>query len=203
MDYRIYDRQKSLKLKTFDKVLVIGAGGIGSWVVMNLSLSGCVDEIHVCDNDVIEESNLNRTPFARHHIGLSKVWAIRELVSERRRDVNVVPMDGIVQSLDIDISSYDFIIDCSDGLMVKEWILSHEFKSYMKLGYDGWSVTIDGSRVMPWGEEHIGYMTVPSFIVPPQFLACVAVGSLLSGRLVEGFSTFDIRDVFCDVIDRS
>jgi len=194
----MYDRQESLDLKEYDKILVIGAGGIGSWVVMNLSLSGCVKEVHVCDSDVIEESNLNRTPFARHHIGMSKVWAIRDLVSERRHDVVVVPMNGIAQSLDIDIGSYDVIIDCSDGLMVKEWIISHEFVSpYMKLGYDGWSVTIDGSKVMPWDEGDTGYRTVPSFVVPPQFLACVAVGSLLSGDLdlVEGFKTFDVRDV--------
>ena len=195
MNDTMYDRQESLDLKEYGKILVIGAGGIGSWVVMNLSLSGCVKEIHVCDNDVIEESNLNRTPFARHHIGMSKVWAIRDLVSERRHDVVVVPMNGIVQSLDIDIGSYDVIVDCSDGLMVKEWILSQKFVSYMKLGYDGWSVTLDGSKVMPWDEGDIGYRTVPSFVVPPQFLACIAVGSLLSGDLVEGFKTFDVRDV--------
>ena len=195
MNDTMYDRQESLDLKEYGKILVIGAGGIGSWVVMNLSLSGCVKEIHVCDNDVIEESNLNRTPFARHHIGMSKVWAIRDLVSERRHDVVVVPMNGIVQSLDIDIGSYDVIVDCSDGLMVKEWILSQKFVSYMKLGYDGWSVTLDFSKVMPWDEGDTGYRTVPSFVVPPQFLACVAVGSLLSGNLVEGFKTFDVRDV--------
>jgi hypothetical protein len=191
----IYDRQESLDLNKFDKVLVIGAGGIGSWVVMNLALSGCIKEIHVCDSDVIEASNLNRTPFARHHIGMSKVWAIRDLVSERRHDVVVVPMNEIVQSLDIDICSYDVIIDCSDGLMVKEWMLSQKFVSYMKLGYDGWSVTIDVSKVMPWDEGDTGYHVVPSFVVPPQFLACVAVGSLLSGSLVEGLKTFDVRDV--------
>lgn len=195
MNDAMYDRQESLDLKEYDRILVIGAGGIGSWVVMNLSLSGCVKEIHVCDDDVVEESNLNRTPFARHHIGISKVWAIRDLVSERRHDVVVIPMNGIVQSLDIDIGSYDVIVDCSDGLMVKEWILSREFVSYMKLGYDGWSVTLDFSSSMPWDEGDTGYRTVPSFVVPPQMLASIAVGMLLNGDIPDEVKTFDVRDV--------
>lgn len=191
----IYNRQEVLKLRKYDKILVVGAGGIGSWVVLNIALSGCVKEIHVCDPDVIEDSNLNRTPFTRNHVGMRKVWAIRELVSERRHDVTVVPMDSIVQNIDMEDCEYDVVIDCSDGLMVKEWALAQEFATYMKLGYDGWSITVDGSTAMPWDEGDVGYHTVPSFVVPPQFLACVAVGALLSGDAIEGIKTFDVRDV--------
>ena len=197
MTGELYSRQEELNLEKYDKVLVIGAGGIGSWVVLNLALSGCVKEVHVCDPDKVEESNLNRTPFARSHIGMRKIWAIREIVAERRHDVVVVPMNGIVQSMDIDAEEYDVVVDCSDGLMVKEWALGQKFASYMKLGYDGWSVTVDGSDVMPWDEEgNTGYRTVPSFVVPPQFLACIAVGMLTGGGDVyDAMKTFDVRDV--------
>lgn len=192
----LYNRQEELDLKEYDKILVIGAGGIGSWAVMNLALSGCVDEVHVCDPDFVEESNLNRTPFARRHIGMSKVWAIRDIVSERRHDVVVIPMDGIVQNVGINISEYDVVLDCSDGLMVKEWAMAQKFESYMKLGYDGWSVTMDFSSVIPWDEGDTGYRVVPSFIVPPQMLASMAVGILLSGDIPDSVKTFDVRDIF-------
>jgi len=197
MTDELYNRQEELDLDKYGKILVIGAGGIGSWFVLNIALSGCVSEIHVCDPDFVEESNLNRTPFARSHIGMRKVWAIREIVAERRHDVVIIPMDGIVQNQDVDAKEYDFVVDCSDGLMVKEWAMSQEFSSYMKLGYDGWSVTVDGSDVMPWDDEgNTGYRTVPSFVVPPQFLACIAVGMLLGGRDAYNVTkTFDVRDV--------
>jgi len=191
----LYDRQETLDLVSYDSVLVIGAGGIGSWVVLDIALSGCVNNVSVCDPDTLEESNLNRTPFTRQHVGMKKVWAIRDLVSERRHDVTVIPLDGIVQSLDIDISGYDVVIDCSDGLMVKEWVIGQKFASYMKLGYDGWSVTIDGSNVMPWDDGANGYRTVPSFIVPPQLLAALAVGALLNGDIPNEVKTFDVKDV--------
>ena len=197
MTGELYNRQEELNLEKYDKVLVVGAGGIGSWFVLNLALSGCVNEIHVCDPDVVEESNLNRTPFARSHIGMRKIWAIREIVAERRHDVVIIPMDGIVQNQGIDAKEYDVAVDCSDGLMVKEWALSQKFVSYMKLGYDGWSVTVDGSDVMPWDDEgDTGYRTVPSFVVPPQFLACVAVGMLLGGGDAYNVTkTFDVRNI--------
>jgi len=196
MTGELYNRQKELDLEKHDKVLVVGAGGIGSWFVLDFALSGCVNEIHVCDPDIVEESNLNRTPFARSHIGIKKIWAIREIVAERRHDVVIIPMDGIVQNQDIDAKEYDVVVDCSDGLMVKEWAIGQEFASYMKLGYDGWSMTMDFTSVMPWDEGDTGYSTVPSFVVPPQLLAALAVGILLNGDIPNEVKTFDVRDIF-------
>ena len=199
MASELYNRQEELDLEKYDKVLVVGAGGIGSWFVFDLALSGCAKEIHVCDPDVVEESNLNRTPFAQSHIGMRKTWAIREIIAKRRHDVVIIPMDGIVQNQDIDAGEYDVVVDCSDGLMVKEWAMSQKFASYMKLGYDGWSITMDFSSVMPWDEGDTGYRTVPSFVVPPQILASMAVGILLSGNVPNEVKTFDVRDIFAKI----
>ena len=194
----LYDRQAELDLVNYDKVLVIGVGGIGSWVALDLALSGCVNEITVCDSDVLENSNLNRTPYCRRHIGMGKVWAIRDIVEERRHDVMVIPVKELVQNSGIEKDDFDFVIDCSDGIRVKEWALSIGIENYVKLGYDGWSVTMDFTKVMPWEEGEDGYRIVPSFVVPPQILAGLVTGILLSGEIpkdvVKTFSVHDILD---------
>lgn len=196
MTNELYDRQKTLELVEYDRALVVGAGGIGSWVVLNMALSGRVGEIVVCDPDVIEDSNLNRTPYMRQQVGMYKVWAIRELVTERRHDVMIVPEKCMVQNMESG-GDFDVVVDCSDGLRVKEWALTKKFPMYVKLGYDGWSATMDFSNVMTWGEiDGDGYSVVPSFVVPPVVLAALAVGMLLSGDIPNGVKTFDVRDIF-------
>jgi len=188
----MYDRQKTLGLRRLDAVVVVGVGGVGSWVALDLALSGCVKKLVLCDPDTVEESNLNRTPYRRDQIGERKVVAMCDLISERRDDVIAVPFFGTVQSM-FDVS-VEFVVDCSDGLRVKEWMKDRDEK-YLKLGYDAWSVTIDGTRDLPWGESS-GYETVPSFVVPPQYLAAVAVGMILDGNVIDGTETFDLREMF-------
>ena len=41
------------------KIAVLGAGGLGSVVIANLAAAG-VGELIICDNDIIDLSNLNR-----------------------------------------------------------------------------------------------------------------------------------------------
>jgi hypothetical protein len=189
-----YSRQRTLELEKFDKIMVVGVGGIGSWVALDLALSGQVRTICVCDNDVIEESNLNRTPYRTDQIGESKVWAIKDLIDERRNDVNVVPVDGFLQTAGKLVARYRNVIDCTDGLSVKDWAGKMDLDMYAKLGYDGFGVTIDCTTKMPWGTS-TGYDTVPSFIATPQFISSMVVGMILSGREFGGITTFDMRDV--------
>lgn len=60
-------------------IMVIGAGGVGSWVTLALAKMGCQD-IAVVDNDVVEEKNVPSQIYTLEQVGKPKVEALREIV---------------------------------------------------------------------------------------------------------------------------
>lgn len=192
----LYDRQKTLDLKIPHQATIVGCGGVGSWVALNFSLVG-VRKLILVDPDTVEESNLNRTPFRLSDVGKSKVQAISELIFERRSDCQVFAYQKRLEDLDnyqiAMIKQSDAIIDCRDTTanMISQ--------TTAKLGYDGFNVTIhlnpQSERV--WGEQQTTYTTVPSFLVPPQFLAALVTLYVVTKNSdsKEVIKTFDIREV--------
>lgn len=72
-------------------IIVGGAGGIGTWVIMFLSrvLSSTKGHIVVYDFDTVEEVNMAGQMFSKSQIGLPKVSAISETVSQFS-DISIV-----------------------------------------------------------------------------------------------------------------
>ncbi len=106
-------QQKLLKAK----VLVMGAGGLGSGVIMNLAALG-VGQIKVIDDGIIEESNFNRQLIHKYkNLGRAKVISAKDWISEYNPDIKV-EMDKIKLNefnyFNI-IQGYDIIIDCFDN----------------------------------------------------------------------------------------
>ena len=62
--------------------IIIGAGGVGSWVVSQLAQFG-VRHFTLLDDDVVKPHNLNRSVFSRESIGLPKTQALAEMLSAR------------------------------------------------------------------------------------------------------------------------
>lgn len=178
----INNRQKNL-IGDFSEhsAIVIGCGGIGNWVAINLALVG-VGQIILFDNDTVGASNLNRTLFKLSHIGQPKVKAVKDLIAERRKDTIVVANQEL---LTIDhmkkLEGVDFIFDCSDTSKIKDSISYVKNKArYIKLGYDGFEGTIcidDFSRGQ-WGTDN-SYTVTPSFFAPPQILSALAIIEML------------------------
>ena len=62
-------------------ITVIGAGAIGSFVVLGLAKIGA-GNLTVWDPDVFEEHNLSNQWYAPRHIGMSKVTALRRVTAD-------------------------------------------------------------------------------------------------------------------------
>jgi molybdopterin/thiamine biosynthesis adenylyltransferase len=106
--------QKKLKEA---KVLVVGAGGLGSPVLLYLAAAG-VGEIGIIDDDVVENSNLQRQVI---HIdannGMPKVFSAEQAM---KRQNPVVKVRGYNRRLTSEnaadlISEYDLVLDGTDN----------------------------------------------------------------------------------------
>lgn len=99
------------------KVLVIGAGGLGSPVILYLAAAG-VGTIGVIDDDEVDLSNLQRQIIHRTDcVGTAKVASAAQAVAAINPDVRVVP---IQTRLDRDnaraiIRDFDVVADGSDN----------------------------------------------------------------------------------------
>ncbi len=98
------------------KVLVIGAGALGSSALMYLAAAG-VGNIGIADYDVVELSNLQRQIIHRSDkVGALKTESAKETVKAINPDITVKLYSERVTYENIEeiISPYDFIIDGTD-----------------------------------------------------------------------------------------
>jgi len=99
------------------KVLIIGAGGLGSPSAMYLAAAG-VGTIGVVDYDMVDLSNLHRQIIHGHHnIGVPKVDSLRERLADINPDVHVITHNELLTSenaMDV-IKDYDIVVNGSDN----------------------------------------------------------------------------------------
>jgi rhodanese-related sulfurtransferase len=99
------------------KVLLLGAGGLGSPAALYLAAAG-VGTIGVVDNDVVDLSNLQRqVAHTTERIGTPKVDSAEETMKAINPDVNVVKYPVRLDASNIIeiIEGYDVIIDGLDN----------------------------------------------------------------------------------------
>lgn len=99
------------------KVLVVGAGGLGSPIVMYLAASG-VGTIGIVDFDVVDLSNLQRQIMhSVETIGIPKVDSAEKAIKAINPDVNVVKYNIKLTSENIlnIIKDYELVIDGTDS----------------------------------------------------------------------------------------
>ena len=99
------------------KVLLLGAGGLGSPAALYLAAAG-VGTLGIVDMDVVDASNLQRQILHNmERIGERKVDSAKKTLTSINPDVNVVTYDvrfGADNILDI-IDGYDVIVDGTDN----------------------------------------------------------------------------------------
>ena len=106
------------QLKLLDaKVLLLGAGGLGSPAAMYLAAAG-VGTIGIIDMDVVDESNLQRQILHNvDRVGDRKVDSAKKTLTALNPDVNVVTYDtrlGADNIMDI-LDGYDVVVDGADN----------------------------------------------------------------------------------------
>jgi molybdopterin/thiamine biosynthesis adenylyltransferase len=103
------------------KVLIIGAGGLGSPIALYLAAAG-VGEIGIVDGDVVDLSNLQRQIIhATNDVGIPKVESAKQKMLLINPNVKVNTYHTMISAdniLDI-IAPYDFVIDGTDNFATK------------------------------------------------------------------------------------
>ncbi len=99
------------------KVLVIGAGGLGSPAILYLAAAG-VGTIGIVDFDVVDYSNLQRQVIHNtERVGVSKVESAKRTVEMLNPDVKVITYNTMINKdniMDI-IKDYDVVLDGTDN----------------------------------------------------------------------------------------
>lgn len=108
------------------KVLVLGCGGVGGYVVEALARSG-IGTLVIVDFDNIDESNINRQIIALDStIGLKKVDVLEKRIKDINRDCNVIKIDKFITVDNLEeLFNYDidFFVDACDTTSVKKEII--------------------------------------------------------------------------------
>ena len=98
------------------KVLLIGAGGLGSPSALYLAAAG-VGTIGIVDFDVVDLSNLQRQILhTTDRIGFKKVESARIAINALNPDVTVIPHEEMIVGDNVEriIAGYDVILDGTD-----------------------------------------------------------------------------------------
>lgn len=124
-------------------VVVVGAGGVGSWVVNSLVRSGC-RKIRVVDFDQVSLSSLNRHSCAiLNDVGTPKVECLRRHMREIAPWCEIDPINELWtlqngERLTLGNGTPDFIVDCIDNIDSKvdllEFAYNHGIKVISSMG---------------------------------------------------------------------
>ncbi len=103
------------------KVLIIGAGGLGSPASIYLAAAG-VGQITIYDDDLVDLSNLQRQ--IAHYtddIGIEKVISTRDQLKKINPDVQVIAVAERIKDecLLEEVRAADVVLDCSDNFATR------------------------------------------------------------------------------------
>jgi adenylyltransferase/sulfurtransferase len=188
------------------RVLVVGAGGLGSPLLMYLAAAG-VGTLGVIDDDVVSLDNLQRqivhdTP----HVGVAKVESARETIRRLNPHVTVetYPMRlDAANALDI-IARYDIVADGSDNFATRYLVsdacyLAKRTLVFAAVGpFDGYVTTFKPHLAGPDGKPYPSYRCLFPEAPPPGTVAnCAEVGVL--GSVVGVVGTLQATEVLKEI----
>lgn len=121
--------EETFNLLQKQNILLVGVGGVGTSALEALVRLGFTN-ITIIDNDIIDESNLNRQIITnKDNIGLKKVDVARERYLKINPNLNIKTMDIFLNEENISkLAKYDYIIDACDTLKTKVLLIKYAKK---------------------------------------------------------------------------
>ncbi len=171
------DGQKRLKNA---KVLVVGAGGLGSPALLYLAAAG-VGTLGIIDFDVVDESNLQRQIIhGQSDVGRPKAESARDSVKEVNPNVEVVLHQDRLESdnaLEV-LADYDLILDGTDNFATR--YLVNDAAVILNKPYVWGSIyRFDGQVSVFWNEYGPQYRDLYPEPPPPGMVPSCAEGGVL------------------------
>jgi molybdopterin/thiamine biosynthesis adenylyltransferase/rhodanese-related sulfurtransferase len=171
------DGQKRLKNA---KVLVVGAGGLGSPALMYLAAAG-VGTLGIIDFDVVDESNLQRQVIhGQSDIGRPKAESARDSVREINPYVDVVLHEERLDSTNAFriFEPYDLIVDGTDNFATR-YLVNDACVLLGKPYVWGSIYRFDGQASVFWAENGPCYRCLYPEPPPPGMVPSCAEGGVL------------------------
>jgi molybdopterin/thiamine biosynthesis adenylyltransferase len=123
------------------RLLILGAGGTGSWFIEELCKS--IDqeqidpniEITVADNDTVELDQIRYQNFVCDEAGLNKAQAL----AERFKPFGITAINKRIKTVS-QLKGYDFVILCVDNDTTRELVINYAFSKnieFLDLRADG------------------------------------------------------------------
>jgi molybdopterin/thiamine biosynthesis adenylyltransferase/rhodanese-related sulfurtransferase len=176
------------------KVLVVGAGGLGSPALMYLAAAG-IGTLGIVDFDVVEESNLQRQVIhGQSDIGRSKAESARDSVQEINPLVEVVlHTDRLDSSNAMEIfADYDLIVDGTDNFATR-YLVNDACVLLGKPYVWGSIYRFDGQASVFWSEYGPCYRCLYPEPPPPGMVPSCAEGGVL-GVLCASIGSIQVNE---------
>src|SRR5512132_853588 len=162
------------------RVLVIGAGGLGSPALLYLAAAG-VGTLGIVDFDTVDESNLQRQIIhGQSDIGKSKAQSAKESIAETNPYVKVAVHDVRLDNDNVMelFSHYDLIIDGTDNFATR--YLVNDAAVLLGKPYVWGSIyRFDGQASIFWAEHGPCYRCLYPEPPPPGMVPSCAEGGVL------------------------
>lgn len=126
--------KENLEILKNKKVLIIGLGGVGGYVVESLVRSG-IENITLVDYDKVDITNINRQIIALNsNIGKYKTELFKERILDINPNCKVTIKNLFLKEENIEeiIDDFDFVIDACDTVNTKKAIIKICIKKNIK-----------------------------------------------------------------------
>lgn len=128
--------EKEFKKISNLNILIVGVGGVGGYALESLVRTG-VSNITIIDNDIIEESNLNRQIISLNStLNKDKVLVAKERCLDINSKCNITTYKTFLDKdtiHNINYKSFDYIIDACDTVTTKVLLIKEALNNHIKI----------------------------------------------------------------------